>query len=90
MKDLLVLMAEYNRAADELIVNFISDAPDNLFDKTIEVSRPGKQQTRKFPFGKILMHLFNHQSHHRGAVSQILDQNDVENDYSNVMQLLVG
>jgi uncharacterized damage-inducible protein DinB len=32
-----------------------------------------------------LLHLFNHQTHHRGHISLILDHMDVENDYSGIM-----
>jgi uncharacterized damage-inducible protein DinB len=34
---------------------------------------------------KILLHLFNHQTHHRGSVSVLLDQLGLENDYSNLL-----
>ncbi|HUX49647.1 MAG TPA: DinB family protein [Spirochaetia bacterium] len=30
----------------------------------------------------ILLHLFNHQTHHRGAISQILDSENIEHDIS--------
>jgi uncharacterized damage-inducible protein DinB len=37
------------------------------------------------PVGLILLHLFNHQTHHRGAVSQILDREGIENDFSSFL-----
>ena len=72
---------------DDLFVAFIEETPQALFEGEIEV--PRRDKTRVFPFGKIVMHVFNHQTHHRGAVSTILDQNGIENDYSNVLNLLV-
>ena len=31
------------------------------------------------------MHMFNHQTHHRGQVSLVLDQFGIENYYSNMI-----
>ena len=36
---------------------------------------------------KALVHIFNHETHHRGQVSQILDQLKIENDYSNMIRI---
>ncbi len=33
----------------------------------------------------VFLHLFNHQTHHRGQISVLLDQLGVENDYSNLI-----
>jgi len=33
----------------------------------------------------VFMHIFNHATHHRGQISAILDQMNVENDYSNLI-----
>lgn len=33
------------------------------------------------------IHLFNHQAHHRGQVSHILDALGIENDYSSIIRL---
>lgn len=46
----------------------------------------GEAHTKNF--GGLVLHWFNHQTHHRGAVSQILDQMKKANDYSNIMGLL--
>ena len=76
-------------STDDLFIRFVGSTSEECFAGPIEVSRAGRSQTMSFPFGKVLMHLFNHQSHHRGAISQILDQHNIENDFSNVMQLLM-
>lgn len=34
---------------------------------------------------KALIHYFNHQTHHRGQISEILDELRIENDYSNMI-----
>ena len=34
---------------------------------------------------KALIHYFNHQTHHRGQISEILDELKIQNDYSNMI-----
>lgn len=43
---------------------------------------------RRYVFRQILDHVFNHQTHHRGQVSQILDELGVEHDFSNILSVL--
>jgi uncharacterized damage-inducible protein DinB len=38
--------------------------------------------------GGLIMHLFNHQSHHRGMVSVYLDMLGKQNDFSNILPLV--
>jgi uncharacterized damage-inducible protein DinB len=33
----------------------------------------------------VLLHLFNHQTHHRGQVAALLDQTGVANDYPGIV-----
>ena len=33
-------------------------------------------------------HRFNHQTHHRGALSQLLDEGKIENDFSNLLAII--
>lgn len=84
----LAELRKHRDAIDKLFIDFTAETPEELFEGDIEVTRSNGEK-HSFPFGKVLMHLFNHQTHHRGAVSQILDKNAVENDYSNLMALLM-
>jgi uncharacterized damage-inducible protein DinB len=47
-----------------------------------------KGENHRSRVGDILLHLLNHATHHRGQISQILDQAGVAHDYSNVWPLL--
>jgi uncharacterized damage-inducible protein DinB len=38
------------------------------------------------PLGLLLLHLFNHQTHHRGQISQILDAKGIPHDFSGLRQ----
>lgn len=79
----------HRETTDDLFVEFVGSTPEELFDGPIEVTRGRRNRTTAFPFGKILMHVFNHQTHHRGAIAQILDRSAIENDYSNITPLLL-
>ena len=46
----------------------------------------GEAQARNF--GGILLHVFNHQTHHRGMISLYLEQLGKPNDFSNLMYLV--
>jgi len=46
-------------------------------------------QKRRFVLGEVLLHLFNRQTHHRGAIALALDQASIENDFSNLLALLL-
>lgn len=39
-------------------------------------------------FGLVVLHVFNHQTHHRGMISLYLEELKVENDYSNIMDII--
>jgi len=79
---------EHRQRIDGLLIQFIELTRSELLEGDIDLPNP-RGGSHTFPFGKILMHLFNHQTHHRGAIAQILDARGVENDYSNLMQLLL-
>lgn len=42
-------------------------------------------EQRESHVGHVLLHLFNHQTHHRGQIALMLDELGVENDYSNLI-----
>ena len=46
----------------------------------------GVEQRRNF--GGLLLHMFNHGTHHRGMISVYLDSLGIENDYSNLFFLV--
>lgn len=79
---------------DRVILDFVAEligaggdspglGPDQVF---AYVNRKGEKH--RFGVGDVLLHIFNHATHHRGQISQILDDAGVEHDYSNVWPLL--
>ena len=75
------------RVADEKLLSFAEELTDAdlATDLTYQDSR-GTVYTKNF--GGLVLHLFNHQTHHRGHISMLLDQAKVANDYSNISAML--
>jgi uncharacterized damage-inducible protein DinB len=82
-------LRSFREKVDELFIGFVEETED--FEKEVILTRKREGKTVEYPviLGKALMHVFNHQSHHRGAISQILDHEEVENDYSNLFRFLL-
>ncbi len=71
---------------DEVFARLTEEIGEADLSKTVSrVTRLGEKQEKLF--WKALVHVFNHQTHHRGQVSQILDQLKIENDYSNMIRI---
>jgi uncharacterized damage-inducible protein DinB len=83
-------VAEYlaKRAAlDELLGAFATELTDGDLAKDLSyVDSHGTEHRRNF--GGLVLHCFNHQSHHRGMVSVYLEMLGVPNDFANLMDLL--
>ncbi len=78
------------RAARERLDDFIVACMARLEDADLQktVSRMTRQGIRlEREVWKALIHFFNHQTHHRGQVSDILDNLKIENNYSNMIFL---
>lgn len=41
------------------------------------------------PRWQCMLHMFNHQTHHRGQLAQVLDDRGIENDFSNLFRYLL-
>ena len=75
----------HQREVDLVILDFVAELtlPDQVFSY---VNTKGEEH--RFRVGDVLLHVLNHATHHRGQISQILDEAGVEHDYSNVWPLL--
>jgi uncharacterized damage-inducible protein DinB len=70
---------------DGLIIAYIDELQDGDLGATISRKSRNGQSMEKLLW-KSVVHMFNHDTHHRGQVSVILDQMGVENDYSNMIR----
>jgi uncharacterized damage-inducible protein DinB len=78
---------EYRRertVVDGILVDWIAQADTSLFGEVLAYS-DSHGLSKSYYFRDALDHLFNHQTHHRGQVSQILDELGIKHDYSNLI-----
>lgn len=72
---------------DEKLVQFTNEIRQDDLDMPLSYTDPkGVHYTRNF--GGLIIHVFNHQTHHRGMVSVYLDIMNINNDFSNVARLV--
>jgi uncharacterized damage-inducible protein DinB len=71
---------------DTLIVEYMNKVEDDFFTKVVvRVNKRGEKMEKET--WKAVVHFFNHQTHHRGQISNILDGMNIENDYSNMIRI---
>ena len=69
---------------DDWIIKFINELTSNDLEKSIEfITILGNKFNWKID--EFIIHLFNHQTHHRGMISLYLDMLGKENDFSNLI-----
>ena len=87
-----ILYPEYKRLeqarinVDRTIQNFASELTDELLSSTLSYSNTKGEPFSK-NFGHLILQLFNHQTHHRGQVSTLLTQSNID---IGVTDLLAG
>jgi uncharacterized damage-inducible protein DinB len=69
---------------DELLRRAMREIPPARYPEILEY-RNIKGEAQRKVIWHALLHVFNHQTHHRGQVAALLDQYGVENDYSNLI-----
>jgi len=75
---------QYRKQVDEIIVQFIDELGDSQLGLMIKYKNYKGENIEK-EFWKTLLHWFNHQTHHRGQVSVLLDLLGIEHDYSGLV-----
>jgi len=72
---------------DNVIIQFTNELVQDDLLMTLSYSdSKGVQHSRNA--GGCILHMFNHQTHHRGMVSVYLDCLNIDNDYSNILKML--
>jgi len=68
---------------DKKIAEFIDEINENELDKKLNyIDSHGNEYEKNF--GLLILHMFNHDTHHRGMISIYLEELKIENDYSNI------
>ena len=68
---------------DELLERVVDNISLAQYVSTLKMEN--RRGTVEFITWRYLLHLFNHHTHHRGGISILLDQLNIENDYSNLL-----
>ena len=69
---------------DELLRRAAQELPAARYPEVLEYRNIRGEAQQKITW-RVLLHVFNHQTHHRGQVAALLDQSGVENDFSNLI-----
>lgn len=71
---------------DTTILAFAKELREEDMDKDLTYTdSKGPVYTRNF--GELVLHLFNHQTHHRGMISIFLEKAGIDNDFTNIYDL---
>lgn len=69
---------------DALLERLVAMIPDAKRSELFSYVRANGKQYESL-IGHVLLHVFNHQTHHRGQIALMRDELGVENDYSNLI-----
>ena len=72
---------------DKKMILFIDELAQSELEKTISFANMKGETVSKNVGGSIL-HIFNHQTHHRGMISLYLDMMGINNDFSGLLALV--
>ena len=76
--------ASMRKELDELLLKLADEVTSEDFEQTLKWKNfRDEDQARQF--GGVLLHMFNHQTHHRGMISVYLEHLGKDNDYSNLL-----
>jgi uncharacterized damage-inducible protein DinB len=72
---------------DNIIENFIKEITIEDIDKILEYKNTEGKIFEKRMEG-LIIHMFNHETHHRAMISLYLEMLGKENDYNNILPML--
>lgn len=75
------MIFEFRKKLDAVIEEFVEEIPGGDFEKTLAFRNYYGNDVETVVW-KALLHWFNHQTHHRGNISVLLDLQGVQNDFS--------
>lgn len=77
---------EHRQKMDDFLIVYADSIQEaDLFKTASRINRRGEKQEKVA--WKAWLHVFNHQTHHRGQISNILDTMQIENNYSNLITI---
>jgi uncharacterized damage-inducible protein DinB len=79
-----IKLFQHRKQADNVILQFIDEIDEGTLNSNI-IYKNYKGDDLENEVWKILLQWFNHQTHHRGQISVLLDMIGVNNDYSSML-----
>ena len=83
----LKLLAPYRLMLDDVFTAFAAELQESHLDEVFEYTSTKGLQGSKNLFG-VLMHIFNHQTHHRGQATTLLTQQGLDVGATDLLLLL--
>jgi len=80
-------LRDHQTDVDRLFLTLTEELTEPMMGTVIVYTKPDGEEVRRVAW-QALLHVFNHQTHHRGQISQILDSRGVEHDFSNLAAVL--
>jgi uncharacterized damage-inducible protein DinB len=75
---------QYRKEADEIILQFVEEFTGEKFNSVLKFTNYRGEAVETIAW-KYLLTFFNHQTHHRGGISVMLDMAGVKNDFSGTL-----
>jgi uncharacterized damage-inducible protein DinB len=69
---------------DDLFEKYVDELNNDDFNKKLRYKNIKGEEMESI-YWHMIIHIFNHETHHRGAISAMLDQLKINNDYSGVL-----
>jgi uncharacterized damage-inducible protein DinB len=75
---------QYRKQMDDVIIQFVNELDESKLGSVMRYKNYKGEDVEK-EIWKTLLHWFNHQTHHRGQVSVLLDMVGVDHDFSSMV-----
>lgn len=75
------------QALDQIIIRFIEESDESDYSMDLSYRNTNNDTFHK-SFSMLLQHLFNHQTHHRGQVTTLLSQMDIDIGETDLLMLI--
>ena len=81
------VLRERREQVDSVFRSLVDELHQPALEAEVE-QRDRQGNVRRQAVGFVLLHLMNHATHHRGQISQFLDENGIQHDYSGILQAM--
>lgn len=80
-------LADARRKVDQILIDFCNELTGSDLDHNLSYyNTRGERFIR--PFDALLLHLFNHQTHHRGQITTLLSQLKIDPGVTDLLELI--